>query len=516
MAKASDSNELKQELDRILQMKAAAQRKLIMEERRLDVLARVCGYEVYPFHAILIQMLNQMPGPWKIFLAPRGSGKSTILTIVDSVAQALWDRDIRILLASRVKDQAKDILTEIQGCFEGDHFCELFGELKGEKWGTGEATIKGRTKKWKEPTWLSAGADGPVTSKHFDLIKMDDLTDDKNSRTEGERHKIFTFVYKTLTPTLMEVRDDGQAGQVQVVGTRYHPQDIYSHMIENDPNFGPDNVCVIPALVNEKTGEPDYKGVSVVPEILSTKGLRRKKVAMGSANFDSQFQQTTKRMQGDIFKGEYFKSFEEDNFHELIKRLELKVWAACDLAIAERQINDEYADVVIGVDDRDPVVTHIYILSVFHGRIPYSAQIARAEYIFDTWDPIRFGIESNAFQSERLHSVYRELSADIGDRCVPVMTLKDKVSRAWKLSARYEAGRVFHPEDADWKDDFEAQLTGFPKLRHDDMFDAADLAITLGCVLRARKRRKRSVGVLGARTNKNRGGRNRLRLGGSR
>lgn len=508
--------ELKREYDRLLNMKTAAQRKLILEERRVDVLARICGYEVYPFHWLLIQMMKEMKGPWRLFLAPRGSGKSTILTIVDSVGQALWDRNIRILLASRVKDQAKDMLTEIQGCFEGERFCELFGDLKGEKWGTGEATIAGRTKKWKEPTWLAAGADGPVTSKHFDVIKMDDLSDEKNSRTEGERDKIHTFVYKTLTPTLIPIREDGRPGSVDVVGTRYHPQDIYAHMIEDDPNFGDANVCQIPALVDPETGEPDYEGVSVVPEILPTENLKRTKTAVGTPHFDSQYQQSTKRMSGDIFKTEYFREYGAENLSELIERHELKIWAACDLALGEKEINDEYSDVVIGVDDRDPIANYVYVLSVFHGRIPYSAQIARAEYIFDTWDPIRMGIEANAFQKERLYSVYRELSAEIGDRCVPVFTISDKVSRGWKLAARYEAGRILHPDRATWKDDFEAQLTGFPKLKHDDMFDAADLAVTLGCVMRARRKRKRRVGVIGQKSSGARAGGRRFALGGLR
>lgn len=498
MARAPDPNELKRELDRILTLKSAVIRRLIMDDHRVDVLARVCGYEVFPFHWLLMQMKEQMPGSWKLFLAPRGSGKSTILTIVWSVADALWDRNIRILLGSRVKDQAKDMLTEVQGCFEGERFVELFGDLRGEKWGTGEATIAGRTKKWKEPTWLAAGADGPVTSKHFDIIRLDDLVDEKNARTEGERQKIYTFVYKTLTPTLLQVREDGSPGMVEVVGTRYHPQDIYAHMIDVDPNFGEENVCEIPALVDPETGEMSYEGISVVPEILPTQTLKGMKVAMGSANFDTQYQQSTKRMQGDIFKADCFRYYDApESLEQFIAHLELKIWAACDLAIGEKELNDEYADVVIGVDDRDAQRLDVYLLNLFHGRIPYTAQIARAEWIFDTFDPIRFGIEANAFQKERLHSVYRELGGEIGDRCIPVITLVDKVTRAWKLSARYEAGRIHHPKEALWLDAFELQMTGFPKLKHDDMFDALDIAVTLGCVMRARKKRKRSVGIIG-------------------
>lgn len=489
------AEEVRRELDKIYESKAELQRKLIREDRRLDVLARVLGYEVLPFHWILINAKRTLPGPWRLFMAPRGSGKSTILTVVDSVLLPLVEPNIRILIGSRVKDQAKDILAEIQGCFLVDHFCELFGELRGDKWGTGEATIKTRTRQFKEPTWLAAGADGPVTSKHFDHVKADDLVDEKNSRTDGERDRIHVFLYKTLVPTLMMVRADGTPGELDLIGTRYHPDDVYGRAMEHDPKFSV-NVCEVPALVNPETGEADVNGVSVVEEMLPTEELKSLRISMGSAHFDSQMQQSTKRMKGDIFKDDFFLQYDDDP-EDLVRRLELKVWGACDLAIAEEQHQDEYADAVIGVDDRETEQhgLRIYVLDAYHGRIPYNMQISRAQYIFDRWDPIRFGIEATAFQKARLHAVYRELGTEIGDRCVPVITLTDKVTRAWKLAARYEAGRIFHRRNV--HSDLEDQLVGFPKGRFDDLFDAVDLAVTLGCVVRAKKARKRKVGLFG-------------------
>jgi predicted phage terminase large subunit-like protein len=490
------ADEIRKELDKIAESKAELQRKLIREDRRLDVLARVLGYDVLPFHWILIQAKRNLPGPWRIYLAPRGSGKSTILTVVDSVLLPLVEPNIRILIGSRVKDQSKDILAEIQGCFLVDRFCELFGDLRGEKWGTGEATVKTRTRQFKEPTWLAAGADGPVTSKHFDHVKADDLVDEKNSRTDGERERIHTFFYKTLVPTLMMVRADGTPGEMDLVGTRYHPEDVYGRAIEEDAKFA-GNVCEVPALVNPETGAADVNGVSVLEEMLPTEDLKALRISMGSAHFDSQMQQSTKRMKGDIFKDEMFIWYDEEP-EDLVRRLELKVWSACDLAIAEEEQQDEYADAVIGVDDRENESQHglrVYVLDRYHGKIPYGMQIARAEYIFDRWDPIRFGIEATAFQKARLHAVYRELGETIGDRCVPIVTLTDKVTRAWKLAARYEAGRIFHRRSL--HSDLEDQLVGFPKGRYDDLFDALDLAVTLGCVVRARKTRKRKVGLFG-------------------
>lgn len=505
-----ESAELSAELDNIRNMKAELQRKLVLEERRLDVLARILGYEVYPFHRILIDSRRRMRGPWRLYLAPRGLGKSTILTVVDGVAQALWEPNIRILIASRVKDQSADMLSEIQGCFELDDFVDLFGDLRGDKWGTGAATLSTRTKKYKEPTYMAAGADGPVTSKHFDLIKADDLVDEKNARTDGERRRIHVFFYKTLVPTLLLRRPDGTPGEIDLIGTRYHPGDLYAlaggdgRPGSGDPKFE-GNVCEVPALVDPETGQGSPEGVSICPEMAPTEDLKSMRLSMGSAHFDSQMQQNTARMKGDIFKDDFWRHYDEDP-HDLAERLELKVWAAQDLAVAEDEQQCEYADAVVGIDDRDPTALGIYLLDRFHKRIPYSQQILRIGYVFKEWDPIRLGIEANALQKHRVNAAYRdvellewlrELGIDIGGRVVPIITHKDKVTRAWKLAARYEAGRVFHRRGV--HADVEDHLAAFPNGSLDDMFDAIDLAVTLGCVMRAKKRRKRKLGVFGVR-----------------
>jgi len=495
---APSAQELQLELDRLYNAKAALQRKLILEDRRLDVLARVIGYQILPFHWLLIQAKRALPGPWRMYLAPRGFGKSTILTVTDSVLLPLVQPNVRILIGSRTRDQAKDILTEVQGAFEVERFLELFGDLKGSKWGTGEATIKTRTRSFKEPTWMATGADGAVTSKHFDHVKADDLIDEKNSRAEGERERLVTFFYKTLVPALMMVRDDNTPGELDLVGTRYNPEDLFHHCEENDPKFK-GNICEVPALVNPETGEIDPEGVSVCEEMAPTEDLRALRVSMGSANFDSQYQQSTKRMKGSIFRDEMFQHYDEAP-KALVKAKELKVWAGCDLAIGESEQGDEYADAVIGIDDRRGYdALDIYLLAIFHMHIPYDQQIARAKFIFDEWDPIRFGIESNAFQKSRLYAVYMALGERIGDRCVPVPTMKDKVTRAWKLSARYENGRIWHPRRGAQK--LEDQLLAFPRGKFDDAFDALDLAVALGTVFGARRKRKNKVGLFGARRN---------------
>lgn len=491
--------DLTKDLERVLDMKAAVQRNLILEEGRLDVLAGVIGYDVLDFHALLIHLLKRARAGgkfWRLWLAPRGSGKSTIVTVSDCIHQILQDKNVRILIGSRTSEQAEGILNAIKGGLKTQRFCELFGDLQGEQWDKSKITVNTREKEFMEPTVMALGAGGAVASKHFDMIKADDLVDEENARTEGERKKIWTFVYKTMIPTLLMRRSNGEPGEFDAVGTRYDPLDIYNYFEQTDSNFK-GSTFKIPALVNPETGEPDVSGVSICEKYLPAAALKQRRTTTPSVHFDSQMQQSTSLMiEGDIFKPKNFRHYEEVP-QDLVKAHGLMVWAAQDLAIAEMKEHDEYADYVIGIDIKGKQGIRIYLLDNFHGRIPYSQQMARVEYIFDTWDPVRLGIEANAFQKARLGSVYRELGDVIGDRCVPMMTLKSKVTRAWKLNAHYENGRIFHRAHAE--EDLERQLLTFPNGPNDDMFDALDLAVTLGTVLGAKKKRKERVGVFGAK-----------------
>lgn len=459
---------------------------------------KIIGFDTTEFDLYFINLLataRNMDLNWRLWLAPRGFGKSTALTIADSILQALLFPNLRLMVASRTGGQAKGILNGIKGRLKFDHFCDLFGDLEGPKWGETEVTLSNRTVEYPEPTFYAVGAEGAVASKHFDMIKADDLVDEENARTEGNREKIHVFVYKTLVPTLMIKRENGMRGEFDAVGTRYHPEDIYNHFEKKDPNFK-NAAFKIPALINPDTGQPDPEGISVCEERAPTQDLRNRRIGMGSAHFDSQMQQSTKRMQGKIFKDEYFKWYDEDP-KELVQRLGLAVWGACDLAIGEREQDDEYSDVIVGVEFKHNI-TNIYTLAMYHGTIPYTGQIARAELLFDEWPEMRrFGIESNAFQKERLGAVYRELGDEIGDKCVPILTTKDKVTRAWKLSARYENGRIWHRRTLD--SDLEDQLVEFPNGSRDDIFDAMDLAVTLGTRVGARKKRKNEPGLMGVK-----------------
>ena len=217
------------------ELQKEAIRRLVVNKSRLDVLVKFLGYDLRSHHAAYAEYIRRIRvrgGKRGFLLAPRGSGKSTICNTCYSVLRLLQDADLTILIGSRTMEQAMAFLGAIKGNFEKQQMIEVFGDLRGKKWDEKAIDIRGREPGHKEHSIHVAGADGSVVSKHFDIIIADDLVEEKNSKTELNRETIRKFFYKSLLPCLKP------GGELWVLGTKYHPEDLYNHLEENDPSGG--------------------------------------------------------------------------------------------------------------------------------------------------------------------------------------------------------------------------------------------------------------------------------------
>lgn len=459
-------------------------KRLIIEESRLDILMRVLGYRSPDHQMMLNEFLSTRQ--FGLVLAPRGSGKSTSCDFCYCVMRALQNRNIRILIASRTMEQAKDFLSEVKSNFDKPALIELFGNLRGNKWDETRADIAGRTQHTKEHTFTIAGADGAVVSKHFDLIIGDDIVEDKNSRTELQRKQLKKFFYRSMLPCL---RPDGE---MRILGTRYHPEDLYGHLIENDPMFA-DNYFILPAVFDEDTGEAvdllqDEYGKFYAPPNATCydpvgypmTSIIQKRSSMPLADFECQFQNRIEFMDGDFFKADWFKYYDQDPF-VIAEKMELAIWIGVDLASSLKDEADEFAISVVGITRKS---FDIYVLEQFSGKLTFNKQKQTLIHYYDRWNPVRTFVEANAYQAV-LSSTTAEEFPDV--RVMPVWTTKDKITRARALQLYYERGQVFHRKGR--MSVLEGQLVGFPNVKLKDNFDALFIAINGALQGGARKRR---------------------------
>jgi phage terminase large subunit-like protein len=371
---------------------------------------------------------------------------------------------------------------------ESPKFIEIFGEMRGSTWNDGEIIIKDRTIRAKEPTIKCLGYTGALASKHFTDIYCDDLVDEENSKTETQRTKLKTWFYKVLDPTL------NPDGDMNVVGTRYHPEDLYGELIrtiftkQDSKGVVKKNYYVrIPALIKKKRIPPGAKEhekfISFWPEKFSVKFLLKKKRDQGSIIFSGQMMNDVELMKGKIFKIDWFQFYKRED----IKLKDLYIFQGVDLAINQKDSSDKFALTTIGIH---PTTRNIYILDYFNQIIHYTLQKKKIAQEFDHYDPVRVGIEANGYQQAIIQDMQQsETLSHI--RAVPIFTDTDKTLRAYKLSAYFERSQIFMLESMSGMME---HLLAMPDGRYKDLFDSLDIAVTVA--LGKDKGRKKEPGVI--------------------
>jgi len=380
-----------------------------------------------------------------LMLAPRGFGKSTLLSVVRSIFEIMRNPDVRILLASNTQAQAEAFAREIRYHLAHNAvFRRVFGDFVGRKWTDAEFIVRPRKRIAKEPTLFATGVGGAVVSRHFDVIICDDIVDEENSRTDLQREKLRTWFFKVLLPCLEP------DGRLSIIGTRYHYRDLYGHLIETD--FVP-AAAVIRAI--------DAEGNSAWPEKFSVERLEQIRREAGTVIFNAQYQNDTEAMKGAVFKEEWLRFYD-------VPSQPLRIFQGVDLSVGQQADSDFFAIVTVGVD----VWGNIYVLDSYQARLSFRQQTMAIMERFRRFDPIKVAIESNAYQA-----VQADFLKESGmPRVMKVFTTRDKLSRAWKLSALFEDGRIRLGRNMH---ELIEQLLAFPQSEHDDLLDALDLSVSV-------------------------------------
>lgn len=449
-------------------------KRQIIINNRIDILAtHVLRYEVQPFH--LAMMRYQFLNPDNLQLAFRGAGKSTVCTVTKAIHLLLKNSNLRILITSKTSGQAETFLKEIKAQFEENALlAEIFGPYydprQVRKWDNSEIEVLPRTSVAKEASITTLGVGSQVVGKHFDVLVSDDLVDEENSRTKYMRDKLKTWYYQTLDPTL-EPPDPRvpHRGEHHRLGTRYHYDDLYGHLIENELKY---QHQIIRAL--------DDKGRSPWPVKYPPTWFLKKKRVSGLIIFNAQYQCDTEAMKGEIFQYDQCQFIDGDDLPKL------RIFMGVDLAITEQESNDQFAIVVLGMDGDG----NRYILDYFASHLRFGAQTRKIIEYYKKWDPIRCCIETNAYQRAQYHHLKDDHDKDI--RLKPVNQDKDKITRAWKLEPLFEEMRMFFKKVGSMHLLVE-QLVLFPNYRYKDLFDALDLAVRASKLMKRKQRREPGV-----------------------
>lgn len=192
-------------------------------------------------------------------LMPRGTLKSSCVTIGFTIQFLLNHRDARVLIDSETFTKATAFIKEIKGHLEGN---EVLREIWMAKWGVYPDQNK-RSNTWsdsslvlahrvtskKEPSIEASGIDVTKNGMHYDLIIFDDLHSEVNTQTKDQIDKAinhFKLAYSLLDPDC----------PVVVIGTRWTYTDLYQYIIDERA----DSFNFITRAAKSSDGELLYPG----------------------------------------------------------------------------------------------------------------------------------------------------------------------------------------------------------------------------------------------------------------
>lgn len=453
----------------------------------------------------------QSPGTHKLVIFPRGHLKSTI--------EALWasylvtrDPTTTILIASATATLAEQQLYAVQNIFESKIHRKMFPELLGdtsvgtrEKWTQKALNVEHPARKEarvRDNTIYSCGAGKTITGLHFDYLFLDDIavedSDKLNPFTPEGRAKTSRWVARTVS-----ILNPG--GGILVVGTRYHPDDIYSELMTiGTPVFDEDGNIVDEVKL--------YKSISHVVETGGDFLWPRKKAMDGKfygfdfeelAKIKAQFKNNLSQFYANYYNDptdpenrlidpSCFQYYDKDKLENyaykwFIDNKELTIFAGMDMAASLEKRADFTTLAVIGVDEDG----FRYILDIQRKKTDQISVMS--DMVFDAfvkWRFKKFRIETNAAQGLVANQIEANMrkrnaifvwdkQASRGKKSVRIMSILEPLYSG-KVMFHYRGGQIEILED-------ELLST---RAAHDDVADAVAMTCEIVPIVARRRRNK--------------------------
>lgn len=365
-------------------------------------------------HLALCKFIQTCPLRRRKIHMPRGHFKTTIFTIGETIRDILNDPDIRILLVASTSRNAERFLSEIRKHFEANEFLRwLYPEVIPSDfnlvtWNNQEITVK-RTTFWREPTIDTIGARGNVESRHYSIIRADDLIGRREYESETEMEKTIEWS-DGLEALLID-----PSYQLDVIGSKWTMSDVYAHIErfysgdEPPQEIGP--YAYIRGEIAVFSRGDKENGQPIFPERFTLRYLNRLQsrnpefyaaqyannpIAPGLATFREEWWKTAFR------EGNEVVVYEPASGRELFRRsiFDLRRFALVDPAVAKnKKKNCRNSMLMIGVAELGRRGKWIFILDSKIGHYSPTEMVDTIYGWDELWKPEFFSVEAVAYQA---------------------------------------------------------------------------------------------------------------------
>lgn len=403
-----------------------------------------------------------------LLLMPRGTFKSSVVTIGFSLQMFLNEPNVRILIDSETFSKSKAFLREIMEHLTGNEkYREVFKAIHGmypfdkkssaKLWTDSELILPCRTAPKKEPSISCAGIDVTKNGMHYDLIICDDLHSEKNVTNKEQIQQVIDH-YKLAFSLL----DPGRP--MIVIGTRWDYSDLYQHILDFElEDFN---------ILKKSAYNPD--GSLFFPEVLNEKELDKIRRRQGIGIFSKQYLNEPVSDENATFKRDQIirKPLAE------IEGRPINWYLSVDPSYFDPRGTSSYGDfaslVLAGMDFQKD----LYVRHIVRKKLTYSELINE---IFEIYTNQKFSDIKNMkiiLEVIGTKSLSYELANEQKRRntWLPVQEIRSrpqsKEERIRGLAPFYEYGHIFHVKECPQLEELEYELLHFPSARHDDIIDA--------------------------------------------
>ena len=407
---------------------------------------------IKPEYHSLLKPLKRIEGI--VDVEPREHSKSTRMSLAYPLWRVLTGKSRFILLLSASQEMANLFLENIKvELEENERILEDFGELKGDKWKADFITLKNGT------AIVSKGAGASMRGIRFrqyrpDLVIADDIMKDDLANSPSQRDKLYRW-FKRVVMAL------GKDAFIVVVNTIFHSDDLPSRLLKEIESGELKNWLGLRFSAITPDGKPLW------PAKWSLEDLEKKKQALGSIHFATEYLNEPLSDEDRLFKEEWINYYRDS---ELPPLGELQISVGVDPATG-KQRGDFSAVVVVGKDKRGV----IYVLYTYIKKVSPTALMEELFRVYKQFKPRVIIFEEVAFQE-----IFKKWILEEGSKRgihLPVKGIKPKGSkevRAMSLAPLMENGLLKFKEN---QKELIEQLLTFPKGAHDDAVDALVYAV---------------------------------------
>lgn len=439
----------------------------------------VLGYAdmTHGCHRPLCLFFDENPSPYKLVLHPRGTFKTSAVTISRNTQRAVRDSNSRTCIINEVADNAQGFLGTIRQHFENNRKLRTLyshvipKDFRKTTWNN-QALRLNREWVGPEDTLEAMGILSTLTSHHYTHLAYDDIISE--DAVKSPQVMIDTIERAKKFRSLMV---NPSESTLDIIGTRWALHDVYSYFIK----------MLGDSLAKYIRGAVLPNGDLLFPELLSRETLGALREEYGEYMYSCLYMNNPRDVANQDFNIQDLKfwrwSVDQESvilFHKdgtiedewPIYKLDVTV--AVDLAVAEKVTDDRNAIVTVGCSPKGQAI----VLDTWVKRCTPLQLIEQILHIKKRYNPRAVGIESVAYQ--KAFKYFLRAECERRGQYVNIVELKaipskrgqgnnTKEMRIRGLQPIAATGRLFIlPTQLELRN----ELADFPLGQHDDCIDA--------------------------------------------